>query len=207
VSLDPEYAKDIDAERLSAVAAKVSEIVRDPSQFDTWAAKVSDYMQEQLRSRYRLLCLSALPDVPLMWSHYANAHRGVCLVFDAKNPIIGKARRVEYPDHYPAVPDRLAPENFVTNSFLNKAEYWGYEREYRVIACVQPGEHADLVQCDKVSYVHAGVESLMGIIMGCSMSPQDRRETIALREETLRHVDLYEARTRHNDYKLDIVKL
>jgi hypothetical protein len=164
-------------------------------------------MREQVLSRYRLLCLSAVPDAPLMWSHYANAHRGVCLVFDVKNPIIAKARRVEYPDHYPPVPEGLEPENFMQTSFLNKAKYWAYEREYRVIACGEPREDADLVQCDKVWYVRAGAESVTGIIMGCKVSREDRWEIEQLLKETPRHVDRFEARQRHNDYALDIGKL
>ncbi len=164
-------------------------------------------MQEQLRSRYRLLCLSALPDVPLMWSHYANAHRGVCLVFSAKNPLIGKARRVEYRDHYPAVPEPLNEKDFVPISFLHKAKYWKYEHEYRAIACGQPKDNADFSQCDKLGYVQAGAQLVTGIIMGCNMPPEDRWEIEQLLNETHRKIDCFQARRKHNDYGVDVVKL
>jgi hypothetical protein len=207
MGLCSQHVDEGDAEKQSAVLAKAFEIARDPSQFDAVATELSDTWQEQLRRRYRLLCLSALPDVPLMWSHYANAHRGVCLVFGAKNPVIGSAWRVEYRDHYPTLPETLHEKDLVPLSFLQKAKYWGYEHEYRAIACGQPKDDADFVQCDKLGYVHGGAQLVTGIIMGCNMPPEDRWEIEQLLNETPRQIDCFQARRRHSDCGLDIVKL
>ncbi|MBK6787723.1 MAG: DUF2971 domain-containing protein [Betaproteobacteria bacterium] len=73
----------------------------DPLQFEATARGLSDRFREWLRRRYRMLCFSAHNDILLMWSHYADAHRGICLIFDAKDPVIGMARKVNYPDAYP----------------------------------------------------------------------------------------------------------
>jgi hypothetical protein len=42
-----------------------------------------------------LLCFSADWTNPLMWSHYANKHRGICLGFDLRNDLV---QRVRYED-------------------------------------------------------------------------------------------------------------
>ena len=34
--------------------------------------------------RYRIYCLSARADSQLIWGHYADHHRGVCLEFDER---------------------------------------------------------------------------------------------------------------------------
>ena len=87
------------------------------------------------RERYRVLCLSAYREIPLMWSHYAASHTGVCQIFDTRNEVIGRAEEVIY---LPSCPGISFPEagnlDFLTPTFLTKARYWEYEREFRVIA-------------------------------------------------------------------------
>jgi hypothetical protein len=43
--------------------------------------------------RAGVACFSALPDDLLMWAHYADKHRGVCLKFVGNRfePVIGEA--------------------------------------------------------------------------------------------------------------------
>ena len=45
----------------------------------------SHAMQEQIGLQYRVYCLSAKGDLPLVWAHYADCHRGVCLEFSTDN--------------------------------------------------------------------------------------------------------------------------
>lgn len=48
-----------------------------------------------------LVCLSAKADVPLMWSHYAEAHAGVALEFQmAEHTFLRYAREVRYRNGY-----------------------------------------------------------------------------------------------------------
>jgi hypothetical protein len=54
----------------------------------------------QMDRRYRMYCLSTKPDCPLMWGHYADHHRGVCLEFNGKTDF-GSAIQVNYNAEYP----------------------------------------------------------------------------------------------------------
>ena len=69
------------------------------------------HLEVSLTSEYRekagVLCLTRLPLNPLMWAHYGDEHRGVCLELDttvapARNPL-GAAHRVDYEWDYPTL--------------------------------------------------------------------------------------------------------
>lgn len=174
-SLDQEHDEEAwPAEKLEAEAKEISEIAISAARFDGEAARLSNRMQEQLHGRFRVLCLSARPDVQLMWSHYADAHRGICLILDARSPVIGKAQRVSYPDVYPELSEGRQPDEFLMQSLLNKAAYWKYEPEYRAGACRNPALATGLVPCDSASYVQVGASALVGVIFGCRMREADR---------------------------------
>jgi hypothetical protein len=46
---------------------------------------------QQVIGDHRLYCLTADPCSMLMWSHYADNHRGICLEFDTANPLFSEA--------------------------------------------------------------------------------------------------------------------
>jgi hypothetical protein len=56
----------------------------------------STEMWAQMNRRYRIYSLSARPDSQLMWGHYADHHRGVCLEFDVRTPDFSSAIQVDY---------------------------------------------------------------------------------------------------------------
>lgn len=59
-----------------------------------------------LDESFGVLCLSERPDDILLWSHYSNSHRGLCLEFDASaHPdVFPRLHRVVYQKKYPAIP-------------------------------------------------------------------------------------------------------
>lgn len=72
----------------------------------------------------------------LMWSHYASKHTGICIRFKAKAGVLahGIAHRVDYQRDYPILnPVAQSSQEQVTKSLLTKADFWAYEREWRII--------------------------------------------------------------------------
>ncbi len=114
-----------------------------------------------------IVCFSKVRDDILMWSHYADKHKGLCLEFDGSSNCIffGEAQPVEYEDYTP-IPLREDSNRQVTRAILTKSKHWSYEREYRIF---RPG-----IAGHKLNYP---VELLTGIIFGCMM-PEKIRETI-----------------------------
>lgn len=75
-----------------------------------------------------LTCFSAEPKKHLMWSHYANSHRGICLEYNSEDLI-----NDIHPCYYT---DDLSPHDWSKNSkslALIKNIAWEYEREWRFV--------------------------------------------------------------------------
>lgn len=87
---------------------------------------------EKAKDTYRVASLSADPTNFLMWSHYANGHKGIGI-------------EVEVPDdHEDLIPviytpfssvftDKLQTKEDMRHLFNGKGEEWAYEQEYRIV--------------------------------------------------------------------------
>jgi hypothetical protein len=122
---------------------------------------------------FGVLSLTEDPDNMLMWGHYADSHRGYCLEFDTNFTPFLIAYRVEYGKMRPSF--RLFDLNksrAMTRGLTYKAEYWEYEKEWRIVT---PG---------KVGAIEFPPRSLKAIIFGAGILPEDEaklRELLAQR--------------------------
>lgn len=109
-----------------------------------------------------MFCLCEEPDNSLMWSHYADSHRGFCLQFETR--LLGNTYSVEYCERRPQVDYMLgSTRRQVHVTLLTKAAEWSYEREWRMIdlhqgACVRTFRPT----------------ALSAVIFGCLMPSSDR---------------------------------
>jgi hypothetical protein len=88
-----------------------------------------------------VVCFSDNWKSPLMWAHYGEKHRGLCLGFDV--PMGGPDQELAFPMNYE--PERLKFEfqhkkmtdevwsAFIRQVFCTKAKAWEYEREWRMM--------------------------------------------------------------------------
>lgn len=88
-----------------------------------------------MANRYGLICMSRDWRHPLLWGHYADKHRGLCLGFDvAKNQFF---RQVTYHRERPTLKEigrnRLADlnESDMQKLLSMKFSAWKYESEHR----------------------------------------------------------------------------
>ena len=150
-----------------------------------------------------LFCLSADPTHILMWSHYADDHKGFCLEFSTVNSIFKMARNVEYPPSYPnhrfidCMNDR---ELLHKLTLFTKANLWEYEQEWRVLG------NFGMVENGKGFYRFAK-EALTGIIFGWSMPTEDKVVLGKLVEGRNPSVQLYQAHRRKREFKMQIVPI
>jgi hypothetical protein len=65
--------------------------------------QLSKQMWPTIAARYRIYCLG--PDVGnlLIWSHYADNHRGICLEFSTRNEVMCSSQPVEYVSTFPLI--------------------------------------------------------------------------------------------------------
>jgi len=83
-------------------------------------------------------CFTERHDELLMWSHYADGHRGICLSFATDSLPFSRALQVKYSREVPrmravSVITQGVDEALVDALILTKAEQWSYEREWRLV--------------------------------------------------------------------------
>lgn len=95
-------------------------------------------------SQYGVLCLSGTWKNILMWSHYSDEHRGVCIEFDTTEISHQNLTPVRY-DRRPSIKasdiylwkvrrDEAAKRRIFDAHFYSKAPDWQYEHEWRDIS-------------------------------------------------------------------------
>ena len=89
-----------------------------------------------------IACFSATVADIMMWSHYADGHRGLCLEFDTAQPPFNKAQEVHYVDTPPLLspvdvlvedPSDDKNDTLLRAFVLTKARCWSYEQEWRLM--------------------------------------------------------------------------
>lgn len=89
----------------------------------------------ELLDRVGIFCLTKSSDHPLLWAHYADGSRGICIEFDANVGLFLAAQKVHYTDQIPVI-NRLVDdrEEILKKSMFTKGADWFYEQEWRIIA-------------------------------------------------------------------------
>ena len=157
------YARRAPLMNRTARRAESKSIVRDPLRNPNMPSNLHDFKatyHASVTDKIGLLCLSEVPDDLLMWSHYADAHRGVCLVFDWQSPFFAVAQAVTYQQKRPCInPIFQSHHEMVDRALLTKSTHWEYEREWRVFQYRQGfGQYP--FPC----------EALVGVILGAQVS-------------------------------------
>jgi len=140
-----------------------------------------------------VVCLAEQPDNILMWSHYSNGHRGICLEFDTN--YLGETsrfHRVQYKKSYPIVKvvSLLSKTLLHPTPFVTKSIQWKYEKEWRLLS-----EQGD-------TGVQYHIKALKAIYFGCAISNHDIEKIIALPAKSAPR--LYKMKRSEREFKLEI---
>lgn len=184
---DPAYLAELEAAELSMMKARglgdqeIEDFRRTHgAPIDQLANEAGAAVRKELRNSVRVLCLSTEQCHPLQWSHYADHHRGVCLHFRcAAGTGIGLARQVVYqqertPIYLPL--ERQSTDEVMARMVLVKADFWQYEREFRIIASQGVDSGVTLAN----NFMSFDPNILVGITVGMRMDAETRRELLAL---------------------------
>jgi len=172
----PNWRYPSDVRRQRQLKSALKRIVRSRSRDRDEAHQVlssamrgpSAELEESVRSAaakafqdVRICCFSDSYENLLLWSHYADSHRGYCVGFDASHSPFRAALKVFYQDDYPNIDFPVKAENGF-DSVLTKYKLWEYESEYRAIfvpgAEAQPTNHDEfcILQIDAITDVYLG---------------------------------------------------
>jgi hypothetical protein len=128
------------------------------------------------RQRLGILSLTNNPLNPVMWSHYADTYKGICIGFRTKDltdiytkeqelflpyQAIFNLHKVKYKKKSPKGM-KLSIENYVISAFATKSSKWSYEEEYRLLRPLANEKESIRVQqmpIEIVSEVYIGERS------------------------------------------------
>lgn len=120
--------------------------------------------------RTAFCCLSTDNVSVLMWSHYADYHRGVCFEFkESPQDLTFIALPISYSSTRPVVrpADEMNNETF-TACVLSKSKDWEYEREFRMV------DHGS-----GAGFRSFHPDRLKGLILGCRISKEDENYVLS----------------------------
>lgn len=138
---------------------------------------IRDGLIGAIDEQYRVYCLTPDPFSALMWSHYGDSHRGICLEFDTSVEQMIGAYQVHYQNQYPTVRMYQDENNASLVPVFTKSEVWSYEREFRLIAEEGGEQRRDmLVTRDSTLGLERGV--LIGVVVGCQCEEEHVRELV-----------------------------
>jgi len=165
----------------------------------------------------RVFCVSERPDNVVMWSHYANEHRGVVFklrCIDEIDNTLLVARKVTYTDKFIAFPSagnyamHLTGEQPIDIASLcweiafTKHIDWSYEREWRV--------HRPLLDepsGDGYTIYPENPRIFEAIYLGCRMEENEAASVIELIKRNLPLTKIYRAERSRTAFALSFIEL
>lgn len=152
----------------------------------------NDETRQLVKRSYKICSLSEHYDNILMWSHYANFHKGVCLKYNTED-----LKKYLYKVNYSANvleltniirADKTIGDLFVQLVMTTKNSVWEYENEWRIVV------NQKLIKDNK--YTIAPIS----IYLGTDITKQSKNRFIKKAKE--KNIEIYELKMDDAQYKL-----
>lgn len=163
--------------------------------------------REFAATKFGIFSVSTKMDNILLWSHYSDLHKGICVRFNCKkfrefiendcvkNDLIIYWDYVDYQSDYPTLnPFEFDLINSYTKSLLIKSNDWNYESELRFILFDSP---------NKSIVIPDGV--IDQIILGCRISKENEKDIVKIAKQ--KNIEVVQAVLKQNSFGLDFHKL
>jgi hypothetical protein len=202
--ISEEYALDVIADQ--RIKVSMIDDLNDPFELHAVDLSNSEYREEfkdfkkHMTQITGILCFSKRWKSPLLWSHYANKHKGVALEFDVLDKV---AHPIRYrKKRYVLDLERARKQSYafsddeIKELWFTKYEQWDYEEEIRVVLSKPEFYH------DKGNYFYdlGNDIHLTGCILGplCNISiskierclPKDMQITVTKSRLAFRSFDV-----------------
>ena len=170
--------------------AQQKDLINDPSHIE----KVRDEVKSRIENEFGILSLTKNPNNFLMWSHYANSHKGFCvgfnsqILFDTIECAIGP---VTYSNKIPKFGLFEPIDVFTVKLLGTKGTFWKYEEEYRIIKQFAANQALQIP-----------AEGIEEIILGCNMNQEERWEIIDLVKKDLPLCRIFELKPSFDYFEL-----
>jgi hypothetical protein len=168
--------------------------------------------QKTANSLLGALSLSEIPNHELMWSHYADEHRGYVIGFDSEHQFFNQKksdtdelrhlRKIDYREKPPVI---NLMKTSGTELFFVKSLKWEYESEWRVLMPLADSSKV----IERIPYpVHLfdfPIESVTEVILGERMSEQDKEAINVFRnDKKYQHINWRQAELDNTSFEIVI---
>jgi DUF2971 family protein len=173
----------------------------------------SQFDWEDTLRRFRLLSLCAEGKNPLLWSHYADSHRGVAFEFDASFTDAVRFAAAKPVKYRKRVPRAYSRKDFIEDALgltalpdaarallplvTTKSLEWSYENEWRIVGMASEEEQSLFED------LPFSPRSLSRIFLGCHISIRNRKAIERLATGEYAHVEIHQARQSHTRFALE----
>ena len=152
------------------------------------------HAREVLAHDTGMLCFSFKWSNPVLWAHYADKHKGICLGFNVPDKYV---RHVEYVDTRLPFPTELN-EQIARDLLFTKFSGWCYEDECRIFANLEEEEEGNYF-----SDFEENQMTLCEVILGCECQ-LDPTSIFALLEP--HDAEVRVIRARSSDESFDMIE-
>jgi hypothetical protein len=149
-----------------------------------------DYMKG-LGENFFVTCFSEVPDIILMWSHYAFYHTGFCIGIRPAKMRLSPEKAIRWKVRYRD--ERLPINHKRPNEIaLRKAKVWKYEREWRVVMAT-----GDLTRGDRW-------DAIESVRLGALVDRKKRSEVLkVLKTRKRRHIEIIQMHLSTKKFALE----
>jgi hypothetical protein len=157
-----------------------------------------------------IYCLCSKHDDPILWAHYADSHKGLCIGFDSQVKPFRGAFGVDYSTEYPTTPfPRIEGEEdaLFRKSALGKSIEWKYEDEFRLcsLRLDNPTGNLDLRwPSDQTAAVNP--RTIKRIYIGARMPALRREELLSFCRRERPDIKVFVGSPSATHYKLEFTQ-
>ncbi len=191
-------------DRRFIVDANIKRILDNKGNIDFLKKWENESPQDRLEDlkQFGVFCTCMINDNILLWSHYTNKHKGICLGLKVDKVFekyyvngdmgAGEIKYDKFPLLLPPFPDdNEAIIKSFQPIFLTKAPFWNYELEYRFL---------DFPCQDRKKPIDDILDS---IYLGCDISPKDESFVKEVCQNYRSKIKLYKAEKAFFNYAIE----
>lgn len=178
--------------------------------------KLNTFINQEL-NKSRVLCVTEDNDNVVMWSHYADEHRGVCIrlhCIDELDNTLLLAKPINYESTFPIFPSVQEHVKYLTGESpfemsdlvykipYYKHEHWSYENEWRVHV-----PHNEPLNTDGFNDWAENKRVFGAIYFGCRIDLSEASDLLRLVESTYPNMEVYQSKPSTKEFKLEFERV
>lgn len=153
----------------------------------------------------KVLCLSEKNDDILMWAHYGDSNKGICIGYNSErlcqflkdkywNNTLG-IFQVEYSSNYPDILPTIGNSiEKVRKRIAFKSLVWSYEREWRLVFYYPNSIPIPINE-----------EIVEEIILGSNVQPETEKEILKIQRDKYPHAQVFKVVPDDSEFKLNVL--